>query len=106
MNFPDAALSDDIEAFSYEKTTARFDLTRPGDLVLAVGLVAAAIQLNTAIQIAQVDHGRALPISPAYVPRAVTVSWNGLNNRFLLTVIRHGDGMAINHGPVIEITHP
>ncbi|WP_433259256.1 hypothetical protein ACQPYK_49650 (plasmid) [Streptosporangium sp. CA-135522] len=105
MTYPDAQLSDDIEDFSFTDDPARFDLTRPGDLLLAVGRILAAIHLKRPIEIAQVDRNRTWPTSPAYVPRAVGISWNALNHLWLLMGIRDSDGMTITYGPVVEITH-
>ncbi|GAA3305998.1 hypothetical protein [Nonomuraea dietziae] len=105
MTYPDAQLSDEIEDLSFTDDPARFDLTRPGDLLLAAGRILAAIHLKKPIEIAQVDRDRAWPTSPAYVPREVRISWNALNHRWLLMVIRDSDGMPITYGPVVQITH-
>jgi hypothetical protein len=107
MTYPSTDLSDELEEVSFSDDDAvptRFDLTRQGDLLLAIGRILAAIQLKKPVNIAQVDNGRAWPTHPAYVPQMASASWNHLNNRWLLTVVRESDGMTITYGPTVEIT--
>ncbi|WP_219505160.1 hypothetical protein [Nonomuraea ceibae] len=104
--YPSAELSNQIEDISFSDEVdapTRFDLTRPGDLLLAVGRIMAAIQIGTPIEISQVDNDRSYPTHPAYVPRSVTVSWNAMNDRWLITVERDSDGISINYGPTVQI---
>jgi hypothetical protein len=84
----------------------RFSLDDPDQVLPVVHCLMQAIRTGTPIDMATVDRGHALPICPPFIPRMVTVFYNALDHRWMLSVVRDSDGMRINYGHVVEIDIP